>query len=142
MSEEETEVKEFNPKEIEAAMIKAAEDHSNDITGMAMNTYTQLHPRFMAGLHRISSKGRLRLLKAMVDYPINPGKYLLNDVEKEMLEIGSMLLESKFIMIMNTYAENLDVLVAADNSEEVDLTDVEKDELLINAAEVAEKTKE
>ena len=129
----------FEGKEVEAAMIKAAEERAMDITGMALNTYTQLHPRFMAGLHRISSKGRLRLLKAMVDYPINPGKYLLNDVEKEMLEIGSMLLESKFIMIMNTYAENIDELVEASNSEEVDLTDEEKEELLTVVADVTEE---
>ena len=122
---------EQDSSEIEARLIKAAEERSQDISGMALSTYRQLQPRFMAGLHRISSKGRIRLLKALVDYPINPGKYQLNDIEKELLEVGSMVLESKFILIMNTYAENIGALVDAAESEEVNLTEQEKSELTI-----------
>jgi len=118
-----------DPKEIEKQMIAAAEARANDIEGMALSTYRQLHPRFMQGIHMLSSKGRVRLLKALVDYPVNPGKYLLNDLEKEVLEVGSMLIESKFILVMNTYAEHVEELVEAAEGEEVDLTEEEKQEL-------------
>ncbi len=120
------EVKEVTAKEVEEAMIKAAEDHAQDITGMALNTYTHLYPKFMAGLHILSSKVILRLLKAIMDYPVNPGRYKLDDFEKQMLEIGSMMLESKFIMIMNTYAENVGELVAADDAAKEVVTEVEE----------------
>jgi len=117
--------KKLDPKEVEAKMIEAAEVRANDVEGMALNAYRQLHPRFMQGLHRISSKGRLRLLKAMVEYPINPGSYKLNDNETEMLEIGSMLLESKFVLIMNTYAEHAEELVEAAEGGPLDVNNKE-----------------
>ena len=101
----------LSPEEVEQEMIRMAEEHAEDITGMALSTYRQLHPRFMMGIHRLSSKGRVRLLKALMDYPVNPARYQLNEFEREMLEIGSMVLESKFIMIMNTYAENMDAMM-------------------------------
>lgn len=128
MSEDEE--KTLDPAEVEKKLIEAAEARANDIEGMAWTTYNMLKPRYMSGIYRLSSKGRTRLLKALVDYPINPGKYLLNDMEKEVFKIGSMLLESKFVLIMNEYNNHAEELVNAVESEEVDLTDDEKAELL------------
>lgn len=115
---------------------KLIEDQSKDLdaqdpTQAAAMMYGLYAPKFLQGVKMLSSRGRTRVLKALIEYPLNEKEYKhSSQLEKEMMSIGHAVLEAKFLMILSTMYNNIEELQdAADPSIPADLTDEEKAEL-------------
>lgn len=122
-----------NPEEMEKMLVEEAERQAQikDPVESAATMYGLYAPKFLQGIKRLSSRQRSRLLKALIEYPLNEKKYNhTSQLEKEMMAIGHAVLEAKFLMILATFYNNIDQLTDAANPNiEVDLTDEEKEEL-------------
>lgn len=83
-------------------------------TDIASTLFGLYWPKFKAGVLQLSSKQRARLLLALVEYPLQERDYNHNEkLEKDLFNVGMRLLESKYLMIIETYAQNADKLRAA-----------------------------
>lgn len=130
MTNNETEV---DTSKVEAKLLEdAAKDtEMQDPTEAASMMYGLYAPKFLQGVKMLSSRGRTRVLKALIEYPLNEKDYEhSSDLEREMMSIGHAVLEAKFLMILSTMYANMDELVDAANPDiPADLTDEEKEEL-------------
>lgn len=110
---------------------QSKEEELKDPTEAAAMMFGLYAPKFIQGVEMLSSRGRARLLKALVEYPLNEKKYKhSSQLEKELMSIGHAVLEAKFLMILSTMYNNIEELEnAADPNIPVDLSDEEKAEL-------------
>lgn len=124
---------EVDTTEVEKKLLEEAEQESEfkDPTEVAAMMYGLYAPKFLQGVKMLSSRGRSRVLRALIEYPLNEKKYQHStDLEKQMMSIGHAVLEAKFLMILSTMYSGMDELEkAADPNVPVDLTDEEKEEL-------------
>lgn len=122
-----------NPEKMEEILLKEAEHQAKtkDPIESAATMYGLYAPKFLQGVKRLSSRQRSRVLKALIEYPLNEKKYAhTTQLEKEMMAIGHAVLEAKFLMILATFYNHIDVLSDAANPDKpVDLTEEEKEEL-------------
>src|SRR6478752_6686120 len=94
----------FDPKAIEADMIKAAEARAEDPGEMAASMYAMYVPHFKRALSKLSTRGLRRVLQNAVLYPLEQDDLRTSsDFEKEVTLLINSLLECKFVMIMDTY---------------------------------------
>lgn len=123
----------IDTSEIEAKLLEEQqnESHVQDPTEIASQMYGLYSVKFLQGVKMLSSRGRTRVLRALIEYPLNEKKYEhSSQLEKEMMSIGHAVLEAKFLMILSTMYSGMDELEnAADPNVPVDLTDEEKEEL-------------
>ena len=95
-------------------MIAAAEARAEDPSEMAATMYKLYVPHFKAGLAKLSTRGLRRVIQNAVLYPFEQDDIKTSsEFEKQMVQLMSSLLECKFIMIMDTYRQNLPQLVEA-----------------------------
>jgi hypothetical protein len=107
-----------DPASLESAMIEKAKSRSEDPAEVAATLFTLYLPRFHAIVDTLSNKALRRLIKAIIEHPLEDQPYHLKEQEeKEAFSIALALVESKFVMIMNTYNDNLDTLVKASEDE-------------------------
>ena len=121
-----------NEEEIKAIEEKLINDHAyRDPINAAANMYGLYMPKFKQGVDMLSSKALRRLLKALIEYPLEETKYQHSTpLEKQLMAIGHAVLEAKFLMILQTYNTHMDKLEEAlDPNKEADLTEEEKQEL-------------
>jgi len=118
------------PEELEQAELANAEqNHGADPMVAAANLYGLYMPKFKQGIKSLSSRGRARLLKALIEYPLNEQEYKhSSQLEKELMAIGHAVLEAKFLMILHTYNESDAIAEALDPT--VELTEEQKQEII------------
>ena len=116
-------------KEIEEKLI--ANKSYTDPLNAAANMYGLYMPKFKQGVDMLSSKALRRLIKALIEYPLEEAKYNHSTpLEKQLMSIGHAVLEAKFLMILETYNNHMSELQEAlDPNTEAVLTDEEKQEL-------------
>ena len=123
--------------DIEKHLLEQAQAKVQDPIEAAAMMYGLYMPKFKQGLKTLGSRARIRVMNALIEYPLNERKYNhVTLLEKELMAIGHAVLEAKFVMIMATYNQNLDKLIkAADPDTDPDLTDDEKDQARKELAE-------
>jgi len=123
----------IDTSEIEAKLIEEQQNESiaSDPTEVAATMFGLYAPKFLQGVKMLSSRGRSRVLRALIEYPLNEKKYAHSSaLEKEMMAIGHACLEAKFLMILSTMYNGIDELEDAANPDiPVNLTDEEKEDL-------------
>lgn len=97
---------------IERQMLEDAKKKSDDPIETAAMMFTMYRPNFSKSLAKLSSRGRARVLEALVLSPLIEIK-LANEAEKEAFFYGDSMLQAKFIMTMSTYKDHAEELLAA-----------------------------
>lgn len=128
------EVEKFDPHEAEQEALAQAEQAPTDPFAAAATMYGLYMPKFLQGVKRLSSRGRTRVLKALVEYPLQEKDYIhSSQLEKEMMAVGNAVLEAKFLMILSTYNNDPRLQKAMDPNAE--LTEEEVQEILDQSPE-------
>ncbi len=79
-----------------------------EIAAQLLHFYTPVYNNLVSGL---SSKAMRRLLNKLIEYPLNTKKYdSTSPAEAQAFAVGLRLLEAKHVLIMSTYAQNIDNL--------------------------------
>lgn len=103
----------LDPKAVEQEMLKkSGKALSDDPAELAATLFTLYLPRFHAMVdQRLSSKALRRVLKALIEGPLADAPYNFSSQdEKEVYAMGMNLLDSRFMMTLETYRESLEVL--------------------------------
>lgn len=117
----------FDPKEIEAQLVKIAQERADDPVETAASTYRIYLPFFEANLKKLSVRGMRRLVNFLVKYPLEQEDMkAANPFEREMMELVNTLVQAKFVMILGTYNEHAQELYDAANTP---LTQEQSDEI-------------
>ena len=125
--EEEKQLK-FDPKEVEAQLVKMAHERAEDPTETAASAYRLYLPYFKAQLPKLSTRALRRLVEFCVLYPLEKSKPgATTAVEREMMELTNTLIQAKFVMILSTYQEHAETLYDAMNNP---LTQEESDQVI------------
>lgn len=114
---EETKTEEVQPvdhKEIERQMLEAAKNRADDPAETAAMIYTMYKPEFLKRLKGLSSRAKSRVLQLLVEHPLNDKALAsTSQLEREVVYLGTSMLEAKFVMVMNVYKEGAEQLVQA-----------------------------
>lgn len=117
----------FDPKQVENELLQIAQNRVEDPMETAAMVFSMYRPEFLKRIPLLSSKALRRVLQLLVEYPLNDKALTSTSLlEKEVVMLGSSMLESKFIMMQQTYLEGAEQLVKA------------QDELLFGKEEVIE----
>jgi hypothetical protein len=107
----------FDPKEVEAQLVKMAQERSEDPVETASSAYRMYLPYFKAQLPKLSTRALRRLIEFCVMYPLEKSKPgSTTAVEREMMELTNTLIQAKFVMILATYNEHAEQLYNAANT--------------------------
>lgn len=95
---------------------------SDDPEEMAATLLTLYTPKFEMLVNTLSQKALRRLVKKLVQYPLNEKDMnATSSAEKNAFLIGDRLLEAKYMLMINTYAEmvqnNLNTEESVENKE-------------------------
>ena len=99
-------------KEVEQELLKEEQQSQamapEDVASQLLYLYTPMYENFVNGL---STKAMRRLLKKLVSYPLNEKELASTSAEEEQaFQIGNRLLEAKYVLIMDTYAKNIEAM--------------------------------
>lgn len=112
-----------NPAELEKAMVEKASARAEDPEEIAATLFTLYLPRFHALVDGLSNKALRRLIKAIIEHPIEDKPYYIKEQsEKEAFAIANALLDSKYVMIFNAYSSGLDTLVKASEDQATEVS--------------------
>lgn len=107
----------FDPKEVEAQLVKMAHERAEDPVETAASAYKIYIPYFKAQLPKLSTRALRRLIEFCVLYPLEKSKPgATTALEREMMELTNTLIQAKFVMILGTFQENAEQLYDAANS--------------------------
>jgi hypothetical protein len=124
---EETQIT-FDPKQVEAELVKMAEERAEDPAETAASTYRLYLPYFKAQLPKLSTRALRRLVEFLVLYPLEKDRVgATTEVEREMMELTNTLVQAKFVMILDTYNKHAEEIYAAANAP---LTQEQADEVI------------
>jgi hypothetical protein len=108
------EIPKYDAKKIEQEMLNAAENRAVDPAETAAMIFTMYKPEVSKRLSMLSSKQMRRLLKNLIEYPLNEKEMkTFSKLENEFFMLASSMLEAKFIMMQQTYMESAEQLVQA-----------------------------
>ena len=117
-------VEEFDSKAIEEELLAKAEANAEDPMQQASAMFGLYMPKFKQGVDKLSSRAKSRVLKALIEYPLNEKAYQHSSHhEKEMVAIGDAVLQAKFLMVLTTMHSSPELDKAMDPN--IDLTDEE-----------------
>lgn len=128
--QEQTEDPVFDADKIERDMISAAQNAAQDPAEIAAKVYTMYRPEFLRRAAKLSSRGKTRVLEALVQYPLNGDVNFPNELEKEAYMFADSMVQSKFVLMMNIYKDSTEELIRA------------QDEFVFNQEEVEKLNKE
>lgn len=112
----EMEIPKYDAKQIEQEMLQAAQNRAIDPGESAAMVFHMYKPEYLKRIHRLSSKQMRRLLVKLVEYPLNEKELKgFSGIENETFLLGDAMLQSKFIMMQQTYMEGAEELVKAQN---------------------------
>lgn len=123
---------EFDSAALEKKMIDDSNKAAADLDPVEVSArmYSTYAPKFLEGVKGLSSRGRARVLRALVEYPLNEKAYKhTSQLEKDMMDLGHACLEAKFLMILSTMFGSQELDDAANPDIPADLTDQEKEDL-------------
>lgn len=104
----------FDPKEVEAQLVKIAHERAEDPVETAASTYRVYLPFFDANLKKLSVRGMRRLVNFLVKYPLEQDDIkAASPFEREMMELTNTLVQAKFVMILGTYNQHAEELYEA-----------------------------
>lgn len=107
----------FDPKQVEAELVRIAQERADDPVETAASTYRIYLPFFEANLKKLSVRGMRRLVNFLVKYPLEQDDIkAANPFEREMMELVNTLVQAKFVMILGTYNEHAQELYDAANT--------------------------
>ena len=110
----EIEIPKVDAKKIEQDMLQAAENRAVDPAESAAMVFHMYKPEVMKRLPLLSSKQMRRLLRKLIEYPLNENELKsFSKIEGEFFLLADAMLQSKFIMMQQTYMESADELVKA-----------------------------
>jgi len=100
---EETKIN-FDPKEVEAELVRMAQERADDPAEVAAQTFRIYLPFYKANRSKLSSRAKSRILDFLLLYPLETDKHgATSEVEREMMELCNTLVQAKFVMILDTY---------------------------------------
>jgi superfamily II DNA or RNA helicase len=104
----------FDPAQVEAELVRIAQERAEDPVETAASTYKIYLPFFEANLKKLSVRGMRRLVNFLVKYPLEQDDIkAANPFEREMMELVNTLVQAKFVMILGTYNEHAEELYEA-----------------------------
>ena len=107
----------FDPKQVEAELVRIAQERAEDPVETAASTYKIYLPFFDANLKKLSVRGMRRLCNFLVKYPLEQDDIkAASPFEREMMELVNTLVQAKFVMILGTYNEHAEELYEAANT--------------------------
>lgn len=107
----------FDPKEVEAQLVKMAQERAEDPVETAASAYRMYLPYYRANLPKMSTRALRRIIKFIVEYPLEKADIgAANDYEREMMELINTLVQAKFVMILATFNQSAEQLHEAVNS--------------------------
>ena len=110
---EETKIN-FDPKEVEAQLVKMAQERAEDPVEAAASAYRTYMPFYKAYLPKLSTRALRRVLNFIVMYPLESNDPGANSKEeRELMELVNTLVQAKFIMILATFNQHADQLYDA-----------------------------
>jgi hypothetical protein len=108
----------FDPKEVEAELVRIAQERADDPVETAASTYKIYLPFMEANLKKLSVRGMRRLVNFLVKYPLEQDDMkAASPFEREMMELVNTLVQAKFVMILGTYNEHAEQLYDAAHAE-------------------------
>lgn len=96
-------------KELEAELLAKEQERlvEGDPVELAAQMFTIYFPKFVYLVNKLSSRSLKRLIRSLVEYPLGQtDPKQTTPEEAEAFVIGRGLMDSKMVMIYNTYAEN------------------------------------
>lgn len=104
----------FDPKEVEAELIRQAEARAEDPIESAAMAYQMYVPHFKRLLPKISTRGLRRVLQYLVLYPLEKESVTAaSEFEKQFMQLVNSLVEAKVLMVLDSYRQNAEALYAA-----------------------------
>jgi hypothetical protein len=100
---------------IEQQMVKEEQDRLNkepdqeELACMMLKLYT---PRFNALIDQLSNRQLRRVIKSLVEFPLGRDYQHNDPKEKECFAIGQGLQDAKMVLILKTYNDNKEKIVA------------------------------
>lgn len=114
-------------KEVEDFMVKAAQERAEDPSEMAASAYAMYGPYYKLAVPKLSKRSLRRILDYLIFYPLEKDSVkAANEAERSVMQLANFLIEAKFIMQMDHYAQNLDKIVEA---VETPLTEQEENDI-------------
>ena len=105
---------EFDPKQVEAELVRIAQERADDPVETAASTFKVYLPFYEKNLSKLSTRGLRRVLNYIIKYPLEQDDIkAANPFEREMMELINTLVQAKFIMILGTYQANAEQLYEA-----------------------------
>lgn len=107
-----------SPQELEQELLQKELQPSGqaeeDPAAIAAGLFGIYLPRFLALVWKLSSKGRARVLCALIESPLNDAPYNFSSKEeKECFLVGEALLQAKFMLVQASFMENSSALAEA-----------------------------
>lgn len=104
----------FDPKEIEAELVKIAQARAEDPVETAAQTYRIYLPFYRANIGKLSTRALRRLVNFLVLYPLESDKPgATSKEEREVMELTNTLIQAKFVMMLGTYNDHAEQLYNA-----------------------------
>lgn len=120
----------FDPKEVEAELVRIANERAEDPVETAASCYRMYLPYYRANLPKMSTRALRRIIKFIVEYPLEKGDIgAANAYEREMMELINTLVQAKFVMVLSTYNDSAQQIYDAANSP---LTEEETAQVIAN----------
>lgn len=100
---EETKIN-FDPKEVEAELVRIAQERAEDPCEVAAQTYRVYLPFYKMNKAKLSTRALRRIMDFLVMYPLESDKAnATSKEEREMMELINTLIQAKFVMILDTF---------------------------------------
>jgi 3-polyprenyl-4-hydroxybenzoate decarboxylase len=104
-------------KKIEQEMINAAQNRAIDPAESAAMVFHMYKPEYLKRVAKLSSKQMRRLLVKLIEHPLNEKELKsFSELESQTFLLGDAMLQSKFIMMQQTYLEGAEELVKAQDN--------------------------
>jgi hypothetical protein len=103
-----------DPVLLEQTLLKAEDKPSGEIdpVEMASMILTLYTPRFHQLVDGLSGRQLKRVLKSIVEYPVGQDYKHPSKEEKEVFALGTNLMDAKQVLVINTYNENREQIMA------------------------------
>lgn len=118
----------FDPKEVEAQLVKMAHERAEDPVETAGAAYKIYVPYYKAQRSKLTTRALRRILDFLILYPLESNKAnATSELEREMMELCNTLIQAKFVMILDTYRGEAERLY---NAATTPLTEEEANEVI------------
>jgi replicative DNA helicase len=113
MSEAQLEEK-FDAKAIEQEMLEAAQNRAVDPAESAAMVYHMYKPELLRRLPKLSTRALRRVFQLVIEHPLNDKALkATTQLEQEVFMLADSMLQSKFVLMMDTYKDGAEQLVNA-----------------------------